>query len=66
MTAVHLYMIPGTLTRVPDGWCPDCQTSALWEGPIWTLDPTGVERWGWITGCGDCDWWRRVKRAKQP
>lgn len=62
---VHLYSIPGTLTRIADVWCPTCLFPSLWEGPVWLLDQTGVDRWGWITGCYECDWWIRVQRRSK-
>ena len=57
MSVVHVYLIPGTMTRVPVGWCGTCQHSALWTGPVWRLSPTGVVLHGRVTGCADCDSW---------
>ena len=57
MAVVHVYLIPGTLTPVPDGWCLACQVSSMWTGPVWRLSPAGVELHGHVTGCADCDTW---------
>ena len=43
MAVVHVYLIPGTMTRVPSGWCERCQTPSVWTGPVWRLAPAGVD-----------------------
>lgn len=58
MAVVHVYLIPGTLTQVPDGWCETCQLPSLWEGPVWRLAPDGVDLHGHIGGCAECETWR--------
>jgi hypothetical protein len=57
MAVVHVYLIPGTMTRVAGGWCDTCQVSSIWTGPVWRLAPAGVALHGRITGCPDCDTW---------
>jgi hypothetical protein len=57
MAVVHVYLIPGTLAQVPSGWCPSCQVSSIWTGPVWRLAPDGVTLHGQITGCADCETW---------
>ena len=57
MAVVHVYLIPGTMTRVPDDWCRTCQVPSVWTGPVWRLSPTGIALHGQITGCADCDAW---------
>lgn len=59
MAVIHVYLIPGTLSRVPDGWCDTCQASSVWTGPVWRLSPSGVSPHGEVTGCAQCDRWRR-------
>jgi hypothetical protein len=59
MTVVHVYLVPGTLVPVPDGWCATCQASSLWTGPVWRLSPGGVSSHGDITGCAECNSWTR-------
>ncbi|GAA3557699.1 hypothetical protein GCM10022197_11210 [Microlunatus spumicola] len=59
MAVVHVYLVPGTLVRVQDGWCPTCQVSSVWTGPVWRLCPDGVSPNGDITGCAGCDTWNR-------
>lgn len=54
---VHVYLIPGTMTRLPDEWCDACQHSSIWTGPVWRLSPAGVDFHGHVTGCGDCSSW---------
>ena len=57
MAVVHVYLIPGTMTRVPSGWCERCQTPSVWTGPVWRLAPAGVDLHGQVTGCPDCASW---------
>jgi hypothetical protein len=57
MTVVHVYLIPGTLTPVPGGWCGTCQVPSMWTGPVWRLSDDGVALHGEITGCADCEAW---------
>ena len=57
---VHVYLIPGTLARVPDGWCDTCQHSSIWTGPVWRLSPSGVALHGHVTGCHDCASWKTI------
>jgi len=69
MTVVHVYLVPGTLVPVQDGWCATCQASSLWSGPVWRLSPEGVSSHGDITGCAGCNSWARrpapvVERAE--
>jgi hypothetical protein len=67
MPVVHVYLVPGTLVRVQDGWCATCQVSSLWTGPVWRLSPGGVSAHGDITGCAECDTWtRRPAPAAEP
>jgi hypothetical protein len=57
MAVVHVYLISGTLTQVPGGWCGACQVSSIWTGPVWRLSPDGVALHGEIVGCADCQEW---------
>lgn len=57
MAVVHVYLVPGTMSHVTDGWCDGCQVSAVWTGPVWRLSPAGASLHGQVTGCADCDVW---------
>ena len=57
MAVVHVYLIPGTMSQVPDGWCETCQAPSTWTGPVWRLSPAGISLHGQVTGCADCATW---------
>ena len=57
MAVVHVYLIPGTMSQVPAGWCTTCQLPSVWTGPVWRLSPAGADLHGQVTGCADCDDW---------
>jgi len=64
MAVVHVYLIPGHMSRVPDGWCGTCQVSSIWTGPVWRLSPSGVSRHGQVTGCPQCEVWTTTTSAE--